>query len=106
VTGIDEGAQPEGLAPLRGLGGEDEAPPAHAIGEGPRGEREEQDGRELERADQPELEGRRRELEDEPRLGHRLHPRARLRHELGGEESAKVGVVERSQPNGKGHRRA
>jgi len=66
VAGGDESGEAEGLAALRHLRDHDEPALLHAVGQGARGEGEEQDGRELERADQPELEGRGGELEDEP----------------------------------------
>src|SRR5438034_169489 len=63
VTRGDQGRQPQGLAAQRRLCADEQAAFAYAVRERARGDGEQQDGRELERADQPELERRRCELE-------------------------------------------
>ena len=85
----------EGLQHQRGLGGQDEPPLAHPIGDGAGQEREEQHRAELKRAEQPELERRIGQLEHEPRLADALHPGPDERHDLAGKEQAVVPVTER-----------
>ena len=59
--------------------------------------RQEEDRRELQRADDAELEGRLRDLEHQPRLRHALHPRADLRDQLAGPEEPEVAVPESAE---------
>src|SRR5581483_1149239 len=67
------------------------------VGDGAGDDREEEDRRELQRADEAELERRVGQREDEPRLPDRLHPRPDERDELAGPEQAEIAVIQRAQ---------